>query len=124
MRRLPGVDYAATWGEPVGDSTTGARVAELWAYVKEHREDAPFLVANEYAAHRIGTQLGLPVPPGGLVGDGRSLGFASLSFRSMGASSPPVIPEQLVANDERLAAGVVVLDVIIMNTDRHHGNLA
>lgn len=124
VSQLPGVYHAAAWGAPVGHGVSGARLIELHGYAKVHDPAVPsFLVANEYVAHRIGTRLGLPLPPGGLVTDGATAGFATLAFRKRGASAPPVIPESLVAADERLAAGLVVLDVLILNTDRHPGNI-
>lgn len=84
------------------------------------------MVVNEYVAWRLANAVGLPVPPGALLGNHSSgdVGWVTLSYLPSHRFLPPVDPAPVVAAFPELAAGVVVFDYIIANLDRHAGNLA
>lgn len=118
-----GIYQLHSTGSPVGEGVTGTQHLTMFGYGKPVAA-APYLAANEYVAHQIGTRLGLPLPPGGFVSDGTTMFFATMSFRAKGASTPPVIPAHIAAAEPDLAAGIVVLDLLVANSDRHQGNLS
>jgi hypothetical protein len=84
-------------------------------------------VPNEYVCGRIGQLLGLPVPPGAVIqpqSEDQGAAWVTLNFAPKNEPLPPVDPATVVAAVPDLAAGVVVFDLFIANTDRHTGNLA
>lgn len=112
------------WGDPVGDGASGSRYCTLGGVAKTNTP-APYAVANEYICGRLGLLMGLPVPPGVIVGadDGRPA-FVCLRFGRRGEKPPPVIAQHLVEDEEFMAAGIVAFDCWIGNEDRHDRNLA
>jgi hypothetical protein len=118
--------YAATWGNPVGVGASGTVFTDLSGYAKLPTTQAPFVVVNEFVAWRLASAAGLPVPPGALLGNHPDgvVGWVTLSYLASHSVPPPVSPESVVKSFPELAAGVVVFDFIIANTDRHAGNLA
>jgi hypothetical protein len=69
--------------------------------------------------------IGLPVPPGVVVeGQAGEKAYLALRFGVKGQRPPPVILTDLATDEPRLAAGIVVFDAWVGNTDRHPENLA
>ena len=88
-------------------------------------EEAPFTIANEIVAERLGQFLGLPVPAGVLAQDEEKvLHYFSLNVGQEGKELPPIIPTDFCAEEKWLAAGTVVFDALIANGDRHRENLS
>lgn len=83
-----------------------------------------YLIPNEMIAARIGQFIGLPVPPFAVsyTADNRPW-FSSLYFNFDEEELPPILADRLWARLPHLTAGVIVLDVLIANSDRHHANL-
>lgn len=111
---------------------TGARVVRLSAIAKTDGQDAPYCLANEVVCAELGRLLGLPIPPYTLVDlpakpPTRPVpirAFSSLDFALQGVRLPPVDPAECVRLVPDLCAGVALFDVLVINTDRHAGNLA
>jgi hypothetical protein len=105
---------------------SGTVFTDLSGYAKLPTTGAPFVVVNEFVAWRLASVVGLPVPPGTLLGNHPSgaVGWVTLSYLPSHSVMPPVNPANVVAAFPELVAGVVVFDFIIANTDRHSGNLA
>jgi hypothetical protein len=118
--------YAETWGDPVGAGASNTVFAQLGGYAKVPTAGAPFVVINEFVASRLGAAAGLPVPPGCLIGNHASgdVAWVTLSYLPSHRMVPPVDPAVVATGFPALAAGVVVFDFVIGNTDRHNGNLA
>jgi len=118
--------YAETWGNAVGVGASNTVFAQIGGYAKVPTPGAPFVVINEFVASRLGTAVGLPVPPGCLIGNhaGGDVAWITLSYLPSHRMVPPVDPAVVVKSFPALAAGVVVFDFVIGNTDRHNGNLA
>lgn len=118
--------FARLWGDPVGRGASASRYVEIDGYAKSAVAGTPFVVVNEFVASRLGLAGGLPVPPGCLlVGDGAAEpAWVTLSYLPERRFLPEVDPREVVAAVPELAAGVVVFDFIIANTDRNSGNLA
>lgn len=121
---MSNVYSVVAWKSPVGEGATGARHVELRGYAKANSADYPYTLANELLASRIGQVLGLPIPPGAVIQGEQpdTKGWLTLSFSPQ--KLPPADPTEVVADLPRLAAGVFVFDVLIVNQDRHCGNLA
>jgi len=100
--------------------------AALWK--RSHPVNNPHLLSNELVCYRIAKELGLPVPdsfPLPVVGELPV--FVQMSFTGNGPLTPPVTPDQCaaaVAEHPLLTAKIVAFDILVMNTDRHAGNLA
>jgi hypothetical protein len=123
---MPNIYSVVAWKAPVGRGVTETWLVELEGYAKRNSPTQPYLVANEYVASRIGQLLGLPVPPGAPI-EGRKAGepgWVTLSFSGSEELLPPANASQVVREVPRLAAGVLVFDLLIANTDRHPGNLS
>ena len=114
-----------TWGEGVGIGVSGAVYCTLQGVAKVNSEREPYLVANEYICARLGSIIGLPMPPGVLVHSEKSeLGFVSLRFGRKGEKPPPADAEGMASSEPKLASGAIAFDCWIANVDRHNGNLA
>lgn len=86
---------------------------------------SPFTIANEVIAARLGQMFGLPVPAGVVAeATGGTLYYLSLDVSKEGKALPPAIPLDFAHEEPNIAAGCVVFDVLIANSDRHAGNLA
>jgi len=86
---------------------------------------APYCIANEYIAGRIGAFIGLPVPPCGVFTDGaapRKLWFGSLDFNLDSHTLPPVDTAACVRDMPSESTGLLMFDVLIANNDRHPTN--
>jgi len=114
-----------TWGPFVGEGVSGAKYCTLSGVAKVCDTPGDYVVANEFICARVGLALGLPVPPGVIAQttDGKAA-YVSLRFGKLTERPPHVMPADLVADHPRVAAGIVLFDSLILNTDRHAGNLA
>lgn len=115
---------ALTWGEEVGDGDSAPTYCTLSGVAKVGGSDRPYLVVNEYVCAELGRVVGLPTVPGVVVSDNTRQGFVSLRFGPKGEQPPPAIPSDFVQDEPALAAGLVVFDCWIANSDRHVGNFA
>jgi hypothetical protein len=92
------------------------------------REDhTPYCIPNEYISARLGTALGLPIPPFALtkVSDhGQRLMFSSLDFNPASVRLPPIEPDICMKRLATVCVGIIVFDIWIANEDRHEENLA
>ena len=127
MTRRPNIYYAAAWKNPVAQGASDTWFVELRGYAKVASPEVPYCVANEYVCGRIGSLLGLPIPPGGIIQpqtDEQGAAWVTLNFSPKSEPLPSADPATVVAAVPDFAAGVIVLDLFIANTDRHSGNLA
>ena len=91
------------------------------------KKHSRYCVPNEFICAKLGTAIGLPIPPFALskYTDGaKRLLFSSLDFNPAGMRLPPVLPELCMQHLPFLCAGVIVFDAWIANEDRHEENLA
>jgi hypothetical protein len=117
---------------PLGQGVTGAFHVQLQGVAKINGSGAPYCLANEVVCAELGRVLGLPVPPCTLIDlpakpptrPVAQKAFASLDFNLEGVQLPPVDPAACVRLLPDLCVGVVLFDVLILNTDRHRGNLS
>ncbi|MGH2935987.1 MAG: HipA family kinase [Gaiellaceae bacterium] len=127
MGRHPNIYYAAAWKNPVAQGVSDTWYVELRGYAKVASPAVPYCVANEYVCGRIGALLGLPVPPGAVIQPQtvtQGAAWVTLNFSPKNEPLPPVDPATVAAALPDLAAGIVVFDLFVANTDRHAGNLA
>lgn len=93
--------------------------------VAKSNDECEFTIANEVIAARIGQTLGLPVPAGVIAEDpAKTLRYLSLDVSLEGKQLPPILTADFCRQEPRLAAGVVVFDVLIANGDRNATNLS
>jgi hypothetical protein len=98
--------------------------AEIRGIAKTN-DHAPFTIANEVIAAKLGQAIGLPVPAGVIAEDNSGkLYYLSLDVSKTGHTLPPVHAPDVVAQQPFLAAGSVVFDFLIANEDRHAGNVS
>lgn len=122
---LNGVWRVAAYGEPVGTGATSPHYASIEGVVKMNTVRTPHVVANEFICGRLALMLGLPVPPGVIVGgDTTELGYLSLRFGPARESPPPINARALQEDHPDLPAGIVLFDTWIANPDRHERNMA
>ena len=115
---------ALTWGPWVDQGDSAPRYCTIGGVAKANNADNPYRAANEYVAAELGRIIGLPAVPGVVVSNNELSGFVSLRFGSKGEKPPPAIPELFAHEQPDLAAGLVVFDCWIGNTDRHEENFA
>jgi len=84
----------------------------------------PFIVANELVCSAFARLLLLPCPPGALMQKNGDTYFFSLDFNIAGQALPPIAPSDVVVKFPRLCWGVIIFDALVMNADRHNGNVA
>jgi hypothetical protein len=91
---------------------------------KARYEESPYLFANEWIAGNIAQFLRLPIPPFALLSK-KSRGtamFCSYNFR--GDSTPAdVKPDELYGKFPSECVGIFLFDCLVINCDRHRGNL-
>jgi hypothetical protein len=93
--------------------------------IAKTNDESPFTIANEIIAARVGQTLGLPIPAGIIAEDSsKRLYYLSLDVSREQKQLPPIIPSAFASAEPRLAAGVVVFDVLIANGDRNGSNLS
>jgi hypothetical protein len=92
--------------------------------VAKTNDHSPYTIANEVIAARLGQCLGLPVPAGVVAEHSGRLFYLSLDVSKEGRALPPIIAGDFVAAEPWLAAGAVIFDMWIANSDRHTGNIS
>ena len=110
--------------KPVGTGVSNSYFLELFA-IGKNTDTCRFTVANEFICARLGSFLGLPIPPFALLQQkGRAdVWFGSIDYNLTGQSLPPIDPADCVSEFPELSTGIILFDVWIANTDRHEGNL-
>ncbi|MBO6937565.1 MAG: hypothetical protein JJ863_21510 [Deltaproteobacteria bacterium] len=103
----------------------GAVEADAHGFAKPPTFNVPRTVVNEYISMRLAIAAGLPVAPGTIVytDDGGPL-YLSLSVAPDGRRPPPADCAGLWRDEPKTAAGIVLFDILILNTDRFADNLA
>ncbi|WP_010581963.1 HipA family kinase [Schlesneria paludicola] len=96
------------------------------AYHKRPWEFSPYRIPNEYVCSRLAELIGLPVPPC-VITYSEDLGekciFSILDFNINRHKLPEIEPDKFVEHLPDIAAGVLLFDVWIANSDRHSENL-
>jgi hypothetical protein len=116
----------ATVGATAAQTALRPTLGKLDAYLKDSRT-LTYCVPNEYICAQIGSYLGLPIPPCGLVykqGHNPEHYFASLNFNLTNTQLPPIDPRACVVGHGFDAAGILLFDILICNCDRHRHNLS
>ncbi len=115
---------ALEWRDPVRGTAEDPYFVTLDAVGKKN-EEGTASVPVEFLCNRLALMVGLPVPPGALVQttDG-SVAFVSLRFGSLTELPTRIDPEEFVQHNPKIAAGISVFDLLILNHDRNTGNLA
>lgn len=111
-------------GPQVAPTATAPVYANINAVAKKVLPGQPNIVANELVCCLLARMLLLPCPPGALSQSGADTYFFSLDFNLAGQALPPADPTMVVAAFPRLAWGIIVFDALVMNGDRHPGNIA
>jgi hypothetical protein len=120
----PLVFRALNWRDPIAGTAEEPHFVTLDAIAKTN-EDGTASVAAEYICNRIALMVGLPVPPGALIyAPGTPIAFVSLRFGSLSELPAPIIPSDFVTSNSRLAAGIALFDLLVLNQDRNSGNIA
>jgi len=115
--------------KPTGVGVTDSYYVELSAVAKNNGPNAPYCIPNEFIAGEIGRFLGLPIPPMGLMAVTGTSGppdiwFASLDFNFTGVNLPPADRDACVKQLPSLSTGLIIFDTLLINCDRHRGNLS
>jgi hypothetical protein len=113
-----------TIGSPVGDGVSASVHVGIAAIAKKPNAAEPNIVINELACNLIARALFLPCPPGVLLELGGDTHFCSMNFNLAGQALPPTPVHTVLAEQPELCWGVMLFDVLMMNTDRHNQNLS
>lgn len=111
-------------GPQVAATATAPVIVNIAGVGKKALPGQPFIVANELVCSAIARLLLLPCPPGALMQKNGDTYFFSLDFNIAGQSLPPISAPDVVAKFPRLCWGIIVFDALVMNGDRHPGNIA
>ncbi|MCK1366406.1 hypothetical protein [Bradyrhizobium sp. 62] len=124
-RAVPATTYKVwAWGPPVNIGATGACYVGVAGVAKRATAAEPHIVANEVFCNAVARMLLLPCPPGATLEKSAETYFFSLDFNLAGQALPPVNPSAIVASDPRLSWGIILFDMLVLNSDRHHQNIA
>lgn len=120
-----GLGYFALGGFEAVEGSDGVSAVRINTYARQNTASRPYGVVNDYIASRLGTFIGLPVPPGLLVKlSGDIYGYLSMAFGIKGDRLPPVIFDQFAIERPWDAWGIIAFDQWVANWDRHDENLA
>jgi hypothetical protein len=111
----------------MGVGVSGSWQASISAVAKCNGPNAPYCVPNELISTEIGRILRLPIPPCGIIkapNTATPFWFASLDFNLTGNALPPLDPLACFTDLPDLSTGLLLFDSLILNCDRHRGNLA
>ena len=105
---------------PVGD----AGVGYTKCFHKKPWSESPYLIRNEIIAAKLGTFIGLPIPPCAVMHsvDG-TFWFSSIYFNFDEEELPKVLPDVIWKELPYWLSGVTLFDIFIANGDRHDENL-
>lgn len=122
---MPVTNYKVwAWGAPVGVGVTGALHVGVAGIAKKATSQDPFLIANEIICNGLARQLLLPCPPGATLDKNGEAFFFSLNFNLAGQALPPADAAAIATSFPRLSWGIIMFDCLVMNMDRHPGNIA
>lgn len=114
--------YVVDWGEPVGFGRSKPRYCSVAGVAKQDFRDAAYTVSAQFVAMRLGTAIGLPIPPGAIVlGPDGNPAYACFRVHSEAARPVVPVPEIIVADNPVAAAGIALFDIWMANTDRKRG---
>jgi len=116
----------STDGHEMMDKNWGRAIGFVLARHRCGRDHNPYCVPNEYICARLGTAIGLPIPPFALSKHSdraRRILFSSLDFNPAGLRPPRILPDICMKFLPSECAGVIVFDIWIANEDRHDENL-
>ncbi|HTV40104.1 MAG TPA: HipA family kinase [Candidatus Sulfotelmatobacter sp.] len=110
--------------KPVGQGASESFWLELMA-VGKNTSKGHYIVANEYICARLGSFLGLPIPPFALLQQkgGSGLWFGSIDYCLTGQTLPPIDPAECVKEFPDISTGIILFDTWVANADRHEGNM-
>lgn len=111
-------------GGPVGEGATQSIYVGTHGIAKTFTDRNPYIVANELICSRLAQAILLPVPPGFVIDREGVPYFASMNFNLAGEDLPPVQGANVVRDQPRIAWGIVLFDVWVLNRDRHNRNIA
>ncbi|MES2790097.1 MAG: hypothetical protein V4719_10775 [Planctomycetota bacterium] len=87
-------------------------------------DEAPYLMANEWISGSIAQFLRLPIPAFALLCKKTKSTAMFCSYSYEGDTSPEdVDPDILYAKYPQLCTGITVFDMLVVNCDRHGGNI-
>lgn len=112
------------WGAPVGVGATQSVHVGLAAIAKKATARQPHIIGNELVCNLLARILMLPCPPGALLDNNGETYFCSLNFNTAGQSLPPASPGLIVGTYPELSWGITLFDILVMNPDRHNGNIS
>lgn len=122
---MPATSYKVwAWGPPIGIGATGACYVGIAGVAKKATAAQPYIVANEIFCNSMARILLLPCPPGATLDKAGEPYFFSLDFNLAGQALPPASASAIVALDPRLAWGIILFDMLVMNDDRHSMNIS
>jgi hypothetical protein len=111
-------------GQPVGQGASNSFHVGVAAIGKKAEPNQPNVVINELFCSTLARCLFLPCPPGVLLENNGETYFCSLNFNLAGQSLPPAPVADVVALHPETCWGITLFDVLVMNPDRHPGNLS
>jgi hypothetical protein len=111
-------------GQPVGEGASSSFHVGVAAIGKKADANQPNVVVNELFCSTLARYLFLPCPPGILLESNGETYFCSLNFNLAGQSLPPAPVPEVVAHFPETSWGITLFDVLVMNPDRHRGNLS
>lgn len=109
---------------PSGESSNDAWWGTFDGHIKIQEPAHPLMVANEFVCARLANALGILTPFGDVstLPDNR-LSWSSAVVQLPGGTPAPEEPDDLVAREPSLCAGILVFDVWVCNYDRHEKNV-
>ena len=90
---------------------------------KPNSAGLPLVVASEFVCYMLAQAILLPIPPGFIVDLNLEPHYVSLNFNLAGMTLPPADAVLIATNHPELAAGIVLFDVWVANSDRHSQNI-
>lgn len=112
-------------GEILG--ATKPQQADVSAIVKKSdRRTSAYAAANEIICAKLGSYIGLPIPPGVLAvdkNDKKQVYYASLDFAGDGTRLPDIFPKECCREFTHLSTGILLFDIWVLNPDRNKGNI-
>jgi len=111
-------------GNHVGRGAMESLHVGIAGVAKKANAGLPFAVANELICGHLARAILLPVPPGFIIEQDGAPWYVSLNFNLAGEDLPPVNAGALIRAQPRVACGIVLFDIWVVNIDRNNVNLA